>query len=179
MIGSFIFLPRLTGQGNLSLETAKVIRNDGKGTRVTLSTPLPILPITISESGTSSVTHYEYADHVPPALFEPRLVSSDDLFDGKFALIWHTTDEGTGVEHYEIKEGEGGSFARAESPYLLEDQSLSSIIYVRAIDLAGNERTVLFDPRGDASFASGPLVLVALLSLLCYIIWRLITKRIP
>ena len=34
----------------------------------------------------------------------------------------------------------------AKSPYLLEDQGLSSFIFVKAVDKAGNERTEKLEP---------------------------------
>jgi hypothetical protein len=59
-------------------------------------------------------------------------------------------DKGTGLATYEVAERHFPfaplHWETAQSPYVLEDQALSSDVYVKAIDQSGNERVSVF-PR--------------------------------
>ncbi|HHE65575.1 MAG TPA: hypothetical protein ENL09_06080 [Bacteroidetes bacterium] len=95
-----------------------------------------------------------------------------NIYDGKYFIVFSTVDKQTGLDHYEIleitpeelekiKKEDGGianffnklfgkweeksSWKEGESPYLLADQSLGSVIKVKAIDKAGNERLVEYN----------------------------------
>ena len=57
-------------------------------------------------------------------------------------MAFSTTDPQSGIDHYEILEGSDTVWHNATSPYRLTDQSLSSNIYIRAVDGAGNFRVV-------------------------------------
>ena len=84
-------------------------------------------------------------DTIPPEAFEIELYQDPSIFGGKYFIVFSTTDKQTGIDHYEVKEGKR-KWQEAESPYLLGDQKLESIIKVKAVDKAGNERTVLIGP---------------------------------
>jgi hypothetical protein len=76
------------------------------------------------------------------------------LFGGKYVLIFNTIDRESGISHFEVAEqklkfcfpSEKEKWERAESPYLIKDQSLKSIIKVKAVDKVGNERIVTLNP---------------------------------
>lgn len=78
------------------------------------------------------------ADKTPPEPFTAILQRDDKLFDGKYYLVFLAVDKQSGLDHFEVFEK--GSWRRAESPYVLLDQSPPDEIRVRAIDNAGNER---------------------------------------
>ena len=84
-------------------------------------------------------------DTIPPEAFDIEIPQDPSIFEGKYFIIFSTIDKQTGLDYYEIKEGEK-DWQRGQSPYLLEDQRLESIIRVKAVDKAGNERTVLVGP---------------------------------
>jgi hypothetical protein len=81
-------------------------------------------------------------------------------FGGRYYIAFSTTDKQTGIDRYEVREellsqfdtfswGRANvSWIETRSPYVLKDQSLNSIIRVRAIDKAGNEyiATLVPDP---------------------------------
>lgn len=91
------------------------------------------------------------ADTQPPAEFSITLNRDPSLFSNKYHIIFNTTDKQSGLSHYEVLEepidrlstfGFGAMTApweRARSPFVLQDQTLNSIIRVKAIDKAGNE----------------------------------------
>ena len=84
-------------------------------------------------------------DKIPPEPFGILVLKDPQVFEGKYFITFNTQDKQTGIDHYEVKEG-NKDWKIAESPYLLEDQKLQSIIKVKAIDKAGNERVVEFSP---------------------------------
>lgn len=56
-----------------------------------------------------------------------------------------SNDKQTGIDYYEVKEGEG-NWVKTESPYLLKDQARQSVIQVKAVDKASNERIETIQP---------------------------------
>jgi len=176
VVASFIFLPKAEGSSTFSITRAKIIKNDGKATpaEVKLSTQ----KIYIATSSLNSIP-YDYVDTIEPAIFEPKIIKSAHLYGGKYALIFNTEDEGSGVDHYEVREGEA-MFTRAVSPYILKDQSLGVKIYVRAIDVAGNERTVEINPKGVdvvSDYFSLSLLVTLAVMLFVLIIWKIRKKH--
>jgi hypothetical protein len=102
---------------------------------------------------------------------------------GKYYAIFNTTDKQTGVDIYQVIEEPIGSrfsfnWGRADapwvttrSPHLLDDQSLNSVIRVKAIDKAGNEYIATYIP--DEALRSVPvetIVLYAVLGFLVFVI---------
>ena len=109
------------------------------------------------------------SDKIPPEPFVIELQSNSNIYNGQYYIDFFTTDKQSGVEYYEILEKrpdeavgkrpirsvfdylfgykkEPLNWKRGEIPYLLEDQSLKSVISVKAEDKAGNERVVEFVP---------------------------------
>jgi hypothetical protein len=129
------------------LEGCQVLLNDGFGTLAKLSlkgAAFTILPEKLK------VPKNEWQeeltkDDIPPEPFEIKISQDPNIFGGKYFIVFSTTDKQTGIDHYEVKEGKR-DWKRTESPYLLEDQSLKSIIKVKAVDKAGNERIVEYIP---------------------------------
>ena len=130
------------------LESSKVLLNNGLGTEADLKlksaqyqilkerkeTPEKILEREIKE------------DKIPPEPFRVLVLKDPQVFEGKYYIIFNTQDKQTGIDHYEVKE-EKRNWKIAESPYLLEDQTLQSIIKVKAVDKAGNERIVEYKQK--------------------------------
>lgn len=91
------------------------------------------------------------ADKIRPEEFSISLQKDEKAFSQKYYIVFNTTDKQTGIDRYEVMEeplAQFGSFqwGRADapwietrSPYVLKDQSLNSIIRVKAVDKAGNE----------------------------------------
>lgn len=175
VVASLVLHSASAGDGLIKIDSAKATRNDGRATPIVAQ--WGSLKVT-SVGEASSTNPYDYQDTIPPAVFKPQIIQSKYLFDGKYALVFSTQDKESGLDHYEVAEG-SGDFRQQRSPYLLEDQTLSSIIRVRAIDVAGNERTVTLDPHNK--FAGVPLPLPYLVAgfvlLALIIIWHLRKRR--
>ena len=167
LLASLIFSPSRVGTAALNFTAAKVIKNDGKASPANLKTQSGLIMIYNSINATSSA--YDYHDQTPPNDFVPEIVTNSSFYAGKYTIIFATQDDESGIDHYEIKEGKM-DFKRAESPYLLENQTLNDTIYVRAIDRAGNEQTVKVMPRNSKfSYKSillpSTVLIIALLSI--------------
>lgn len=127
-----------------SLESGQVLANDGKGTPAALS--IKNLPFISAVTGNTTSGP---PDLTAPDVFTPQVARSSDLFNGSYFVSFAATDQGSGMDHYEVLEVPQGtgignivSWQKASSPYLLTDQTLGSDIYIRAVDRAGNFRTV-------------------------------------
>lgn len=129
------------------LETSKVFLNDGKGTNASLNlkgAKIKILP-TVG-MGKNEWREKLTQDNIPPEPFEIEIHQDPAIFEGKYFIVFFTTDKQTGVDYYQVKEGER-EWKLAQSPYLLENQNLDEEIKVKAVDKAGNERIISFSPE--------------------------------
>ena len=131
------------------LDSSQILLNDGKGTSAKLATKGAVFQILAQEAEISKNEWQEELkeDNTPPESFEIEVSKDPSMFDGKYFIAFSTIDKETGIDHCEIKEG-NGNWQEAISPYLLEDQSLKSIIKVKAVDKAGNERIETLYPEG-------------------------------
>lgn len=141
--------------GTFSFAAADAYLNDALGTEAQVATkPLSIVvDDLLGESTLASST-----DTDPPLPFTPVLERDLLLYDGKYVLIFNTKDKVSGISHYEVKEG-NGPWVIATSPYVLEDQTVSGDITVKAFDRAGNVQTEIVP--GLRHFASAPVLLGA------------------
>jgi Na+-transporting methylmalonyl-CoA/oxaloacetate decarboxylase gamma subunit len=127
--------------------------NDGTGQNADLDTLSATVRIgsSTNEFVTDAWSGRVAADTQDPRPFSITLTSDETTFDGRYYISFNTTDKQTGIDRYEVMEeplDQFGSFlwgradapwVAARSPYVLEDQTLNSVIRVRAIDKAGNE----------------------------------------
>ena len=141
------FKTKKEGMANLRLsEESQVLLNDGFGTPAKLTLKAASYEVEPRKDRAKDEWQEELEkDDIPPESFEIEINQTPEIFEGKYFIIFSTTDKQTGIDYYEVKEGKK-DWKRVESPYLLEDQSLQSIIKVKAIDKAGNERMAEYLP---------------------------------
>ncbi len=153
--------------------------NDGQGTKADLVTYWSTIKLNpkAGQSMTNSWQEEVSADTIPPEKFSIQLLKDDKAFSQKYYIIFNTTDKQTGVDHYEVMEeplSQFGAFqwGRADapwivtrSPYVLKDQSLNSIIRVKAIDKAGNEYITNLIPDESARTISKDQLITYILAL--------------
>jgi hypothetical protein len=139
------------------LEGCQVLLNDGFGTPAKLTLKEAVFTILPEKAEVPKEEWQEELakDDIPPEPFEIKISQDPNIFGGKYFIVFSTTDKQTGIDHYEVKETRKRreterettrNWKRVESPYLLEDQSLKSIIKVKAVDKAGNERIAEYIP---------------------------------
>lgn len=122
-----------------------LLRGDGNGTNINPSTRPLVLRIAERQAQVPPKDEWKdimEADTAPPTFIEAVISKDARFFDNKYFVSFFATDEKSGVAHYEIKEGDG-HFARAVSPYALQDQSLRDVVQIKSIDSAGNESIII------------------------------------
>ncbi len=147
-----------------------VLLNDGLGTEDEVVLNTLELELIDEESGNLEVYQEGLKnDKIKPESFVVELHQNLALFENQYYIIFQTIDKQSGVDRYEVLEiRPGESIGEApkrslldrlikqkrnivdwrvvKTPHLLKDQTLESIIKVRAIDKAGNIREVSFIP---------------------------------
>lgn len=144
------FKVKKEGVGKVFFENVQTLINDGLGTPSEVSTA----PFAINILGQAQVTPVvtQYVDTEPPEQFAPVITSDPDIFDGNKMLIFATEDKGSGVDFYEVKEGEFGGYEKATSPYELKDQTVTQKIFIRAVDFEGNEFVATLFPQNPPAW---------------------------
>lgn len=123
----------------LSLIGASAYLNDGKGTKKSLSAR----SVTISLNGqVPGVLPKTTRDNTPPQFEYIEFGRDPSIHDGQYFVSFFATDNISGVDHYEVKEGQNISEVRQGDVYVIRDQSLGTQVYVTAVDQAGNKKTV-------------------------------------
>ncbi|MEA1925745.1 MAG: hypothetical protein U9M90_00665 [Patescibacteria group bacterium] len=168
LVLSIDFLAQKEGLARIGVGEARVLLNDGKGTELeTISSEIKLL-VGPRKIGQISDARKPAAaipdDSTAPETFIPAISQHEELFDGKWFVSFYARDIHYGISHYEIFESrklidfeqaseESASWIGAGSPYLLQDQSLQSYVYVKAVDKAGNKRIAMVLPRETNSFS--------------------------
>lgn len=99
------------------------------------------------EKWSPKVTIIAMIDTTNPEEFTLQIID----IEGKKYLVFSAIDATSGIDHYEVSEiglnwlgsvesKQEPEWKIAESPYLLEDQNLRSVVKIKAIDKAGNKR---------------------------------------
>lgn len=149
-IFTIIFKAKNAGVGGIDLLGAKVLLNDGEGTEE--KTTVKKIVIEVRNDITPTVAE-GIVDNELPESFRPEVGRSLSLFEGKWFVAFSTQDKNSGIKSYYVKESRQrvfsflDSYLEAESPYILSNQDLSSYIYIKAVDNAGNERVEKISPR--------------------------------
>src|SRR3989344_101511 len=129
------------GQITLAPDNFSVYLNDGKGTKDGVRVKnlvIDVLPKKIDSRPRDDWNDITLNDKTSPEFIESIISRDSYIFDNQYFVSFFAVDKDSGIAYYEIKEGDH-DFVRAESPYLLQDQSLKSIVQTKAVDKAGNE----------------------------------------
>lgn len=121
----------------------QVLQNDGTGNELKVNT----MPgkLSVVDGGVGMIE--DKGDVIAPEGFKPEIAQNDEMFDGAYFLVFAAQDKGSGIDHYEVKEGFFSTYTKAESPYVLRNQKLDVKVYVKALDKKGNERVVIVNPQ--------------------------------
>lgn len=134
LIFELAFKTKTERESTITFEDLTLLKNDGLGTVIAVTKKDFIFePLTYGGEGIESKT-----DFTKPESFRPQITRDPNIFDGKFFAVFATQDKGSGISHYEVKEGFWGKYKRAESPYELNNQLFIGDIFVKAVDNEGN-----------------------------------------
>lgn len=149
---SILFKAKATGEADVSIGDREVLRNDGTGGRESVT----VEQLTLSIGSKSFGGYTEPEDTTPPEPFTAYLNTDPQLFEGKSYLSFMAVDKSSGVDHYAVAESRVPSFLfflftpswnETTSPYVLVNQNLTSKVYIKAVDRAGNERLSVYPPQ--------------------------------
>ena len=141
-----IFIAKSAGESKIDfLDGFSIFLHDGQGTQI--NPGLRPLLLNILTRPPEIPVKDEWRDLLEKDKTQPEfieaIISRDaHIFDNQYFVSFFAVDKDSGIDYYEIKEGDR-DFIRAESPHLLQDQSLKSIVQIKAVDKAGNEAVVV------------------------------------
>lgn len=178
-IFSVVFKALKKGDAPVDFGNLRILLNDGSGTPVQTSSARALIKIS-NIKASEEILRVKPADSEPPESFQIYLSNDKNVFDGKWFIVFATQDKNSGINRYEVSEKKQGflNFFRglqwtgAESPYLLDDQDLSSDVYVRAFDRAENYRTEHLVSVNPLSWYENWLVWVIILIVIIAVYWR-------
>jgi len=170
------------------LDTSQVLLNDGLGTKAKLNTQGAVFEIVEKiESPKDEWQEEIKKDNVLPEPFEIEIRQEPAIFEGKYFITFFTVDKQTGIDYYEILEVDERGYQRGttqkaewkkiKSPYLLEDQTFQSIIKVKAVDKAGNERIAEYTPPTKPRPFPWWVIILISFGIIIWAIWQKIFKK--
>jgi hypothetical protein len=169
----FSVVLRSTGVGNDIIYGTMLqsFLNDGVGTKLQIKNES--LPIIVSAEGIldSFKPNIILEDRGMPESFTPVIARNSDIFNGKYFLVFATQDKYSGVDYYKVREGVLGFYVDAKSPYLLQNQSLTQSIYVKAVDKAGNERIEMLNPENKHTTYQNYIIIAIIFIIITSIIF--------
>ncbi len=178
LIFSITFLTKKEGGGAIEFSGVKALRNDGQGTEAQLT--ISNFQFLISKQvSIPQTTTPKTEDRDPPEEFTPQIAADPVIFEDKWFLVFATQDKGSGIDHYEVREGEK-PFVIAESPYLLQNQDLDEEIAVKVVDESGNERIATLPPQKPrAWYKNYSLFVIPMIAgvVLVYLTWKILWKK--
>ena len=152
-----VLVPIAPGAGTVGISDASLLANDGQGTSIPVTTSAATIDVAPAPAS-GVVPQGPSFPYTVPQTFTPVISQNPDIYGAQYFLIFSTTDKGSGIAYYQVLEtpagagmGENPAWVTATSPYLLQDQDLSSDIYVRAMNNAGNAIIIKVPARHPAS----------------------------
>src|SRR3989344_3501467 len=103
-IFSLIFTSKGEGEGTVNLENEKVLLHDGLGTPAKLGILNFEFRILKREVRIPDSRFPIPEDKDSPEDFKPEIASNQNVFEGKYFLVFAAHDKGSGIDHYEIQE---------------------------------------------------------------------------
>lgn len=172
---SFVLKPVHSGTASLGMQNALALKNDGQGTQAKTTIEPKSIQI-LADISASAVT---IIDVDPPEDFAVDLLSSPDVFEGRPALSFTAVDKGTGIDRYEYAatwfgRPNAGSWVPAESPFLVPETDSLKLLFIRAVDRNGNEKTASTATDAHYELVLAWVILIALL--LCALLF--FTRRL-
>ena len=177
------FTAKNNGRGKLAFQSdSKVFANaDDAQTLFIVTNPATFTVVGKEQISSPTPFISPAQDTSPPEIFPVKLARDEIAFDNKWFISFTTKDADSGVDYYEVREKPFGIFSgawkRAESPYILQNQQLLSVIDVRAVNAHGVVQESVLVP-GNLKVLYGTLFGLALITLLVFGFLK-ITRAFP
>ncbi|MFA5946459.1 MAG: hypothetical protein WC813_00355 [Patescibacteria group bacterium] len=180
LLFSVVFTAAGQGQGTIQIKDPLFLKNDGQGTAAKISISNSSIDV-LAPDVRRNITIPPLTDVIPPEPFIPEISNIPALYKNAWTVFFVAQDKGTGIDHYEIQEPAGGllgfftPWVRVTNPYPLKDQSVSSAFNVRAVDKAGNIRTVHVSPLHPKAWYASLTYWFIIVGIIAFVI---VTKQI-
>lgn len=184
-IFSFTAKTNSEGVGSIGFSSAHVLLHDGQGTEVDIQIDTLSLLVDTEISLTDFSTE---TDMEPPEKFELNLTDDENVFSGDYFLVFASQDKSSGIGYYEVLETKKrliderlGEWQIVKSPYQIKDQTLTSFVYIRAVDRVGNVRVSVIKPSPEiikpAYYTYYKYIILAFLAILIPIVVKMIIRK--
>lgn len=173
----FKIIVKINESGNFSIspENLKAYLNDGLATSRIISKN--ISTISVSDSRTNPQDKWKEIisnDNTAPESFEIKVLQDENLFDGKKFLSFETRDNESGINYYEVKEGDAKP-VRTGNTYILINQKNKPDVIVTAYDKAGNFQVATLN--GKCPIHWGSIIVTLIILVVLYKIIKRIRKN--
>lgn len=128
--------------------------NDGKGTAENISARSIVVSPTPHDT---KKTYTASSDSTSPKFDSVEIGQDPSVYDGKYFISFHATDDVSGVKGYEVREGQELTNV-SNGMYVLKNQDPNTKIFITVYDRAGNRSTVEF-PTRYSSVKDGIIIL--------------------
>ena len=143
-----------------SFDTCLAYSNNGQGTQV----PITTIPSTLSIP-TDPKLFAAVVDTEPPEPFAITVQSVKSFLGGRYFISFQAVDAVSGVQKYYVREN-NGEWVVTSSPFIVDASKTPTMIFVKAVDGAGNERIAeAVVPGQTIPFSEDILVLYGVISL--------------
>lgn len=162
------------GTITISPQNLSVFSNDGKGTKLPVTTKDLTINVIAKKQGAPSQNDWSSIvsqDITPPEKFIIVLGQDNNLFDGKKFAFFSAVDNQSGIDHYDVSEN-GGAVVRSGSTYVLQNQGENVRLDVVAYDKAGNKQTSSYNPSATKNNTTWIIVVVVLVLFIVFRSYR-------
>ncbi len=152
--------------------------NDGLGTPLTVNGSDVTLTVTQGQIVPKDEwKEFVNTDTQPPLPFTINIGRDPAVLEGKWFITFNATDNESGIDYYEVIEGDRKS-VRSGTTYVLQNQNLSEKVIVTAFDKAGNKRSALWQTSSlNAAFFDRIMIGITLFLLVIIIVGTIYHTR--
>ena len=172
-----VFLAEKEGEVVFSPSNIKTYNNDGNATSIKVS----VNSLAINVSPKNTITKNEWLevisnDSQPPQQLSATIGQDDAIFNGKKFITISAIDNQSGIDYYNVKEGEW-PLVRSGKTYVLLDQNELSNIIITAYDKAGNYSKIILRPaKVGINYALWLLILIIVLFIILFVFYKIKRK---
>ncbi len=153
------FVANKEGFGEFTFSDSLVLKNDGLGTKTTISTNKKTVSVTTQDSSVQKIS-----DLVAPEPFSIKIIERSIFGRTPRLAVFSSNDEGGGIKRYEVSIA-GGPFVVSSSPVALPYKFFSYEVVVRAYDYSENFREQKVTVSGEKVYGTGVIVVIFVLVL--------------
>ncbi len=161
-----VFVGKISGISDLGIKNSFITLNDGIGTEILLDDHY--ISISLNENINEKKLEYKYS--IPE--INAEIIQDENLYGGKYTLIFSASDEESGIKEVLIKEG-FRKWEKVENPYLLKDQSRHDKIIIKAINHQGESNIFVFD---SSPYKVYEIIIISIIIIIMIFVYTFLRK---